>query len=150
MNTNIKIFTAVVFLLILGTVVTAVIRGGGAGVAEAGKYDNFTTCLEEKGAVFYGAFWCPHCQNTKKLFGSSQKLLPYVECSTPDGKGQTQACIEKEIASYPTWEFADGSRLTGEIALETLAEKTSCALPLDESVVVPPVVPEEAGNGVQQ
>ncbi|MBI2612457.1 hypothetical protein HYW59_01430 [Candidatus Kaiserbacteria bacterium] len=91
--------------------------------------DSFAQCLKDKGAIFYGAFWCPHCQNTKRMFGSSEKLLPYVECSTPDGKAQLQACIDKEIKSYPTWEFADGSRLTGERTLQELADKTGCALP---------------------
>lgn len=91
--------------------------------------DPFAQCLKDKGAIFYGAFWCPHCQNTKRLFGSSEKLLPYVECSTPDGKAQLQACVDKKIESYPTWEFADGSRLTGERTLQELAEKTGCSLP---------------------
>ena len=52
--------------------------------------------------------------------------MPYVECSTPDAAGQTQICKDKNIASYPTWEFADGTRLNGEIPLVQLAEKTSC------------------------
>ena len=91
--------------------------------------DQFATCLKDAGATFYGAFWCPHCQNQKKMFGSSEKLLSYIECSTPDGKSQLQECTDKNVTSYPTWEFADGSRLTGEIPLATLAEKTSCTLP---------------------
>lgn len=94
-----------------------------------GKLDDFTSCLTEKKAVFYGAFWCPHCQKTKALFGNSAKHLPYVECSTPDGQGQTQACKDANIASYPTWAFADDSRLTGERTLQELAEKTGCTLP---------------------
>lgn len=94
-----------------------------------GKLDSFAQCLKDKGAVFYGAFWCPHCQNQKAMFGKSVTLLPYVECSTPDGKSQFPICKEKNIEGYPTWIFADGSRLTGEVALETLAEKTGCALP---------------------
>jgi thiol-disulfide isomerase/thioredoxin len=97
--------------------------------AGPGKYDAFATCLKDKGAVFYGAFWCPHCQATKKLFGSSEKLLPYVECSTPDANGQTQICIDKKIVSYPTWEFKDGSRLNGELSLQQLSDKTACVLP---------------------
>jgi thiol-disulfide isomerase/thioredoxin len=94
-----------------------------------GKYDSFARCLKERGAVFYGAFWCPHCQNQKLMFGKSAKLLPYVECSTPDGQGQLQICRDKNITSYPTWEFTDGSRLSGEIPLSQLAEKTGCPLP---------------------
>jgi len=94
-----------------------------------GIYDEFTQCLSNKGAKFYGAFWCPHCQNQKALFGKSASLLPYIECSTPDAKGLLPICQEKKIEGYPTWIFADGSRLTGEIELQKLADKTSCTLP---------------------
>ncbi len=96
---------------------------------EPGKFDSFAQCLKDKGLVFYGAFWCPHCQNTKAAFGSSAKLLPYVECSTPDGQGQLDVCKEKGIQSYPTWTFPDGSKLEGEVPLTTLAEKSSCSMP---------------------
>jgi len=130
MDKNIKIFVSIIILLILGTITTVLLRGDGGVSSGPGKYDTFATCLKDKGAVFYGAFWCSHCQATKKLFGSSQKLLPYVECSTPDGRSQVQACVDKKITSYPTWEFADGSRLEGEVTLEQLATKTSCQLPL--------------------
>ncbi|MEK7133297.1 MAG: hypothetical protein AAB771_01260, partial [Patescibacteria group bacterium] len=44
--------------------------------SKPGKLDEFTQCLKDKGAVFYGAFWCPHCQNQKAMFGKSAKLLP--------------------------------------------------------------------------
>jgi thiol-disulfide isomerase/thioredoxin len=101
----------------------------------------FAQCLKDEGATFYGAFWCPHCQRQKALFGSAASKLPYVECSTPDGQGQLQVCIDKEITNYPTWEFADGSRLTGERSLAELAEKTSCQLPSGGSA------PEEIEEG---
>lgn len=94
-----------------------------------GKYDGLAQCLKDKGATFYGAFWCPHCQEQKKMFGNSAELLPYVECSNPDGKTQTQVCIDKGIKQYPTWIFADGSTLVGEHEPKALAEKTGCSLP---------------------
>ncbi len=134
MDNNVKIFLSVIGLLILGTIATVIVRGGGEnGPVLPGKYDGFAQCLKDKGAVFYGAFWCSHCQAQKKLFGSSQKLLPYVECSTPDAKGQNSICAEKKIPGYPTWELADGTRLPNEnsagVSLKTLSEKTSCVLP---------------------
>lgn len=92
------------------------------------KYDGFVSCLNEKYVKFYGAFWCPHCQNQKSIFGSSAKNLPYIECSTPDGKGQLDVCKEKNVKSYPTWDFPDGTRLTGELSLQTLSEKTGCKI----------------------
>lgn len=83
-------------------------------------------CLKDNGAVFYGAFWCPHCKKQKELFGSAEKLLPYVECSTPDGNNQNAICKEKGVTGYPTWVFKDGSQLSGEQSLAVLAEKSLC------------------------
>ena len=123
-----KIFFGIIGLLILGVVATVLLHSGSEPIGP-GKYDTFTQCLKDKGATFYGAFWCPHCQSQKKLFDSSVKLLPYVECSTADANAQTKICIDNKISTYPTWEFADQSRLTGEISLAKLAEKTACVLP---------------------
>lgn len=115
---------AVILLAVIALLLYAGNASGGPG-----KYDTFAQCLKDKGAVFYGAFWCPHCQNQKALFGSSKKYLPYVECSTPDGNGQTLLCKEKGIKTYPTWYFADMSSTTGETSLAKLSEKTLCPLP---------------------
>lgn len=115
---------AVIAIVVIGGIVY-VVRAN----AEPGKLDAFAQCLSEKGAKFYGAFWCPHCQAQKKIFGRSEKYLPYVECSTPNGKAQLPACNDKKIEGYPTWEFADGSREAGELTLNRLAEKTACTLP---------------------
>jgi uncharacterized membrane protein/glutaredoxin len=73
-------------------------------------------------AKFYGASWCPHCNDQKELFGSSAKRLPYVECS-PGGPRAPQAtiCKDKDIRSYPTW-IINGERLTGTQTLDTLAQ----------------------------
>jgi hypothetical protein len=122
-NTIISIF---IIIIALGSILFFVNKAD----QKPGQYDEFASCLAEEEATFYGAFWCQHCQSQKALFGrKSAKLLPYVECSTPDGKSSTQVCIDAEIESYPTWEFADGSRENGLVSLETLAEKTSCELP---------------------
>ena len=125
---NVKIFFLIIGLLVLGVISTVLLRSDSTPTGP-GKYDAFATCLKDKGAIFYGAFWCPHCQAQKKLFGTSSNLLPYVECSTADGQSQTKICIDKKVVSYPTWEFVDGTILSGEIPLSQLAEKTSCELP---------------------
>lgn len=69
--------------------------------------------LTETGAKFYGAYWCPRCQEQKELFGASAKRLPYVECSS-GGRGSplTPACAAKNIRTYPTWIIGD-KRYTG-------------------------------------
>jgi thiol-disulfide isomerase/thioredoxin len=93
-----------------------------------GEYDELAQCLSDKGAKFYGAFWCPHCQKQKQMFGRSERHLPYIECSTADGNSQLPICRDHGVKEYPTWVFADGSRMTGEIPLATLAQKTGCQL----------------------
>jgi hypothetical protein len=130
-----NIFLLIIGLLILGTITTVVLQSSGSASVPTGpgKYDAFAQCLKAKGLTFYGAFWCPHCQAQKKLFGSSVQYLPYVECSTPDGQSQTPVCIAKDITSYPTWELPDGTRIPNEneagVTLATLAAKSSCQLP---------------------
>jgi thiol-disulfide isomerase/thioredoxin len=105
----------------------------------------FAQCLQETGAKFYGAFWCPHCQSQKELFGKAKKDLPYVECSTAS-KSQKQECTDIGIESYPTWIFGDESKLTGEIDLETLSEKTGCMLPGQEEPMADVVTPVAEGE----
>lgn len=132
---NVKIFVSVFVALLVVIIGTAVYRSGREDDATVtpGKYDAFATCLKDKGMIFYGAFWCPHCKAQKEMFGSSAKLLPYVECSTLDGKGQLPICQEAKIESYPTWRMADGTEIPNEdgsgVSLATLAAKSSCELP---------------------
>lgn len=96
--------------------------------AKPGKYDTFAQCLTDKGVIFYGAFWCPHCQSTKRMFGASARLLPYRECSTPDTKGQLKECTDAGVQSYPTWVFPDGTRLTGEQTLQAISTASNCPI----------------------
>lgn len=94
-----------------------------------GKHDSFAQCLVEKGAKMYGAWWCPHCQEQKKEFGKSWKILveggSYIECSTAQ-KTITELCEKEKIDGYPTWRFADGSEIGGKMAFASLEQKTGC------------------------
>ncbi len=119
-----KIIPWVIAIVIIGGLVSLLV----VQAKKPGKYDNLAQCINNSGTKFYGAFWCPHCQATKAMFGKSAKLLPYIECSTPDGKGQLPVCTEKEVKGYPTWVFPDGSRISGEQTIQALAEKTNCPL----------------------
>lgn len=119
----------IIFIVLVVIVIVGIGIGLGARTEKAGELDNFAQCIKSSGAEFFGAFWCTHCQSQKKMFGSSKQYLPYIECSTPDGQNQEPICKDKGIEGYPTWVFADGSRLSGELSLETLANKTQCILP---------------------
>jgi hypothetical protein len=94
----------------------------------AHRYDALAKCITQSDAAFYGASWCPHCATQKIKFGTGTQYLPYVECAIAGTSTQTQVCIDHNITQYPTWVFADGSRLVGVQTPQTLAAKTGCAL----------------------
>jgi hypothetical protein len=74
--------------------------------------------LRLKGAVFYGAWWCPHCFHQKNLFGiEAGQRLPYVECDKDDAG--RQRCAAASIRAFPTWDL-NGERREGVLSLEEL------------------------------
>jgi uncharacterized membrane protein/glutaredoxin len=76
--------------------------------------------LSNKGVLFYGASWCPHCQEQKRLFGASAKRLPYIECNLAGPSApQASACSAAGVDTYPTW-VINGRRFVGQVL--TLAE----------------------------
>jgi len=129
-----KFIYIVIGLLVIAGIVFLIVSPG-----KPGKYDQFATCIKDKGVTFFGAFWCPHCQAEKARFGKSAHLLPYVECSMPDGQTQTPICKANDITTYPTWVFPASlntstttpgiATTTGELELADLAQKTGCMLP---------------------
>lgn len=90
------------------------------------EYRPLAECMTAAGVAMYGTDWCPHCQEQKRLFGKAFKEIRYYNCD------YAKACVEQGVEGYPTWIFADGSRLTGTQPLSVLAEKTNC------SAVMPP------------
>ena len=101
-----------------------IIGGLLAGMSNAPTENGLGTCLAEKGFTFYGAYWCPHCNEQKDLIGSSVGAV-YVECALQSG-GQTEFCNAAGIEAYPTWEFPDGTRKTGLIPIDELKAESGC------------------------
>ncbi len=129
--TKANIVRIIIFaVIVIGIIVAMSVVAGGADTST--KYDTLAQCISQKKAKFYGAFWCPHCQAQKAAFGGSVHLLPYIECSNPD-HSLNQVCTDAKIESFPTWEFIDGTRMTGELSMQVLADKTGCALPSDST-----------------
>jgi len=123
---NIKkshIFFFVVILAVGGLIFLGFSRANAPG-----KYDDFATCLEDNGAKLYGTWWCTNCAYQKRLFGRSEKLLPYVECSDRDRTVTSPECIDANIQGYPTWIFENDSRQIGIMSIKDLSEKTGCEL----------------------
>ncbi len=86
--------------------------------------DGFARCLASKDAVMYGAYWCPHCQNQKRLFGDSFRYVRYVECAS-----NPKECTDAGVDGFPTWIIGNGPKLVGEQSLAALATATDCPLP---------------------
>jgi thiol-disulfide isomerase/thioredoxin len=117
--------TLAAVVLVIGGLVFLSSRSSG----EPGQYDKLAQCLTEKGVKFYGASWCPHCAEQKRMFGKSMKYIEYVECAVPGNqRGMTKVCEDAKIESFPTWIFADGTRSTGEQLPKTLGEKVGCTV----------------------
>jgi uncharacterized membrane protein/Zn ribbon nucleic-acid-binding protein len=113
-------------------VVIAALHAQASSRAALGPEDPYLRGLAERladsGARFYGASWCPHCQEQKALFGASQDRLPYVECSPAGPRGPSaSACTRAGVQSYPTWVFASGDRVTAVLPVSELASRVGYA-----------------------
>ncbi|MFQ6538764.1 MULTISPECIES: hypothetical protein [Aphanothece] len=74
--------------------------------------------LKSRGAIFYGAWWCPACFKQKNLFGKEAgNSLPYVECDKTDNG--RERCMAAKVRAFPTWDLKGKPRLEG---IQTLQE----------------------------
>jgi hypothetical protein len=94
-----------------------------------GQYAVLAKCLTAKGVKFYGAFWCPHCQNQKKMFGDDIRYIDYVECDPKGENSKTEECLKAGVERYPSWFFPGQGITPGEQKPEELAVKANCEVP---------------------
>ncbi len=115
----------------IGLLIVIIVAGGYMLIQrrETNKLNAFAKCLGDKGAKMYGAYWCPHCADQKERFGSSFQYAPYVECGIKGSRTTSQVCTDANVKHYPTWVFADGSRVEGDHPLDFLSQQTGCPLP---------------------
>jgi hypothetical protein len=104
-------------------IVAAIFIFGGS--ASSKNYESLAKCLASKNTTMYGAYWCPHCQNTKAELGESFKYINYVECASVGSNDQNLVCKDANITGYPTW-IISGFRFEGEIAIDQLARISGC------------------------
>jgi|GEM_PF-999923 len=110
-----KNLSLIIVLIAIAAIIIIIVTVGNKKPKVASAMDTFTQCLTDNGSTFYGAFWCPHCQNQKALFGDSVKLLTYKECSQANRK-QNSMCTDAQIETYPTWTFSEGITITQDTA----------------------------------
>jgi hypothetical protein len=117
----------------VGIVALVLLVGGGVYYLVTrqpkGRLDAFAQCLSSKGVKMYGAYWCPHCEEQKELFGTSFAYAPYVECGIEGSRVEQPVCVEAKIKNFPTWVFPDGTRVEGKLMMTALRDKNGCALP---------------------
>ncbi len=89
----------------------------------------FAQALAAAGAKFYGAAWSADTAAQRQLFEDGGQLLPFVEVTNAD-RTPNQIAIDNNITTYPTWVFADGSRLEGVQTLQVLSERAGVDIPL--------------------
>jgi thiol-disulfide isomerase/thioredoxin len=73
LSLSLSFMKKIIFFLFVGLFLTS--------CTTSGDYTNLTSCLAEKKVVMFGASWCPHCAEQKKMFGRSAKNMPYFECA---------------------------------------------------------------------
>lgn len=87
--------------------------------------------LQEIGAKKYSAYWCPHCQQQREMFGQEAfEYITVIECA-PDGQNaQPDVCRAAGIEGFPTWEI-NGEKYSGARPLSELARLSGYTGPQD-------------------
>ena len=86
---------------------------------------NFAKFLNDNNIVMYSAYWCPHCNDQKQLFGKKAvEELIIVECAKDGKNNQYNLCQEKGIEGFPSWEI-NNEIYSGTMSLNELAEMTN-------------------------
>ena len=121
---------------------------GGAEGEAAPDLVQFAKDLAAAGAKFYGASWCPHCTAQKEDFEDGGQFLPFIEVTNLDagitlnfvGQGGISPLNPGDpVTSFPTWEFADGTRLVGQQTLETLSQASGVPIPSSDIPFIAPI-----------
>ncbi len=100
--------------------------------------------LNQIDAKMFGAFWCPHCADQKKLFGvQAIAEMPYIECAPEGPSPQLELCSQElgkaseklrpiigRDAGFPTWKIGD-NYYSGQQSLTDLAQYSDYKGPKD-------------------
>lgn len=131
MKNSFKIIVIVLVVVVLAVIIVLAKKSSPAdSTTRTPELEAFNVCLKDSGAKFYGAVWCPHCADQKKLLGYSKFETPptYIECSPVAGSPLLPICQETNIQSFPTWDFSSSVRKTGTLSIADLSANTSCVL----------------------
>ena len=121
------------------TVVASIVLLAGCTTTDNGQNTKLAECLTSKGVMMYGTNRCSHCQNQKELFGyDAFTKINFVDCDK-----EKNTCALAGVQGYPTWAFADGSKLEGTQTFESLASQAGCNLDGSSASVISTGTTEE-------
>jgi hypothetical protein len=106
----------------------------------------FAKQLDAAGAKLYGAAWDATTTAQRQLFGDGSQFLSFTEV-TNTSHNPNQIAISNSITTYPTWIFADNTRLVGVQTLAALTAKTGIAVPLGVTPGFAPVATQTVLGG---
>lgn len=87
--------------------------------------------LQEIGATKYSAYWCPHCQQQRELFGREAfEYINSIECAEDGQDAQPQLCRDAGVQGFPSWEI-NGTLYSGARPLSELADLSGYTGPRD-------------------
>ena len=98
----------------------------------------FAKALKQAGVRFFGADWCPFCNQQKALFKEGADELPFIEVTNAD-RSLNATGTSENITTYPTWEFANNQRVTGVQTLAQLSALSGIAIPQSSQPYFPVV-----------
>lgn len=98
----------------------------------------FAKALTQAGTKYFTAAWCPHCNDQKALFEDGANYLNVIEVTNPD-RTLNDIGVANNITSFPTWEFPDGTRLTGQQTLATISERSDVPIPSSDVPSLKPI-----------
>jgi len=92
---------------------------------------NFAKYLSNNNIVMYSAYWCPHCNDQKQLFGKKAvEELIIIECAKDGKNNKYKLCQDKGIEGFPSWEI-NNEVYSGTRSLRELAQMTNYEGPLN-------------------
>ena len=84
--------------------------------------------LSDADAVLYGAPWDSATTAELRMFDDGAPLLDFQDVTNAD-RTPSELAIDRDITTYPTWLFADGSRLEGTQTIDSVASAAGVELP---------------------
>ena len=128
-------YIGVLSLAVAATVIlgAALVQAEKTGAVNSHTYDTWEPAdslqtglamyMADHGAVMYGSYKCPHCNQQKQMFGEAFRYIKYVECNPKGENANPSLCFAKGVMNYPTWEI-DGKFYEGAMPLEQLSKIT--------------------------